>query len=202
MDDNSEVVASAAGDELFVQRRRLRDPLRLDHLTAGAEFQAVFEMQRRRISGEVLFLPEPASIAECQRRGFISRMTELSASSNIRITGTVEPGLYQGNTMTQVTFSSHVYSDDGSAARDMLGRRRAQLAARRVVGCGGRNKYSKRQHRAMHHKPVTVRRKRQLGKSPTPTLRQLTAPLKLDYDGHRLKIAEPRRISNLMRGNM
>jgi len=49
-------------------------------LTAGAEFQAVFEMQRRQgISGEVLFLPEPASVAECQRRGFIGRMTELSA---------------------------------------------------------------------------------------------------------------------------
>lgn len=78
--DGSEVVASAAGDDLFVQRRRLREArFGLDHLTAGAEFQAVFEMQRRQgISGEVLFLPEPDSVAECQRRGFIGRMTELS----------------------------------------------------------------------------------------------------------------------------
>ena len=83
----AEVVSSHGGDELFVQRMPVaRGYFGTDHLlTAGAEFQAVFEMQ------------QPADI----RRGAVSRqsrqhrrmqsdaalsvrMTELSVS-NIRI---------------------------------------------------------------------------------------------------------------------
>lgn len=79
--DSSEMITSAAGDESFISRRRLRQAqFQLDHLTASAEFQSLYEMQRRQgLSGEVLFLPEPTSIAECQRRGFIGRLSELSA---------------------------------------------------------------------------------------------------------------------------
>ena len=79
--DASDLVTSASGDESFVAKRRLRQAqVRFGHLTAGAEFQALYEMQRRQgLSGEVLFLPEPNNIAECQRRGFIGRLSELSA---------------------------------------------------------------------------------------------------------------------------
>ena len=78
--DASELVTSASGDESFLPRRRLRQAqVRFGHLTADVEFQALYELQRRQgLSGEVLFLPEPASIAECQRRGFIGRLAELS----------------------------------------------------------------------------------------------------------------------------
>lgn len=79
--DASDLVTSASGDESFVPRRRLRQAqVRFGHITADAEFQAMYEMQRRQgLSGEVLFLPEPNNIAECQRRGFIGRLSELSA---------------------------------------------------------------------------------------------------------------------------
>lgn len=78
--DASDLVTSASGDESFVPKRRLRQAqVRFGHITAGAEFQALYEMQRRQgLSGEVLFLPEPNNIAECQRRGFIGRLAELS----------------------------------------------------------------------------------------------------------------------------
>jgi len=78
--DTSDLVTSASGDESFVPKRRLRQAqVRFGHLTADAEFQALYELQRRQgLSGEVLFLPEPNNIAECQRRGFIGRLAELS----------------------------------------------------------------------------------------------------------------------------
>lgn len=78
--DESDLVRSAGMDDLFVQRRRRRQvKFGLNHLSAGAEFQALYELQRRQgVSGEVLFVPDPSSIAECQRRGFIGRLTELS----------------------------------------------------------------------------------------------------------------------------
>ena len=78
--DGSERIAGFSLEESFLARRRLRQAqCQFQHLDAGYEFRALYEMQRRQgLSGEVLFLPEPTSVAECQRRGFLGRLAELS----------------------------------------------------------------------------------------------------------------------------
>ena len=103
----------------------------------------------------------------------------------------MEPGLPSKETYDTSHLQQYVYSDDGSAARDMQGGGVRNWLLAVLSDAAVEINISKGSTELCITNAVTVRRKRATGPiRPTPTLRQLTAPLKLDYDGHKLKIAD------------
>ncbi|GGY68095.1 hypothetical protein [Pseudoduganella albidiflava] len=76
--DGTELTKTASGYPLgTVKRRRRGASFVLDWLTK-TEAATVHEIQRRQgLWGEVLYLPDPADQAECQRYGMLGHMAEL-----------------------------------------------------------------------------------------------------------------------------
>lgn len=77
--DQSGIEEAQSGAEVFEVRQRYRlARFALDWM-ANEDFKRAFELQRRQgMTGEVLYVPDPADLDACQRRGFLARMRELS----------------------------------------------------------------------------------------------------------------------------
>lgn len=77
--DPSGIEAAISGAEFFDMRQRYRAARFALEWLDNEDFKRAFELQRRLgTTGEVLYVPDPADLDACQRRGFLGRLRELS----------------------------------------------------------------------------------------------------------------------------